>query len=101
MPVHLSSSKLLYKIHFNLKLSGCNRVLPLVTYSVNTVFSKMLTSFCVLFCRNGEVDHASYIHPFIYSKLMPTKSDMLEKVAFYQSEGISLSDSPFFPVKFR
>ncbi|XP_057785158.1 uncharacterized protein LOC131002701 isoform X2 [Salvia miltiorrhiza] len=40
---------------------------------------------CSLVFRNGEVNHASYIHPFIYSKLMQTKSDMLEKVAFYQS----------------
>ncbi|KAH6763750.1 hypothetical protein C2S51_014999 [Perilla frutescens var. frutescens] len=40
---------------------------------------------CSLVFTNGEVNHASYIHPFIYSKLMQTKSDMLEKVAFYQS----------------
>lgn len=56
----------------------------------------MLTFFCILFCRNGEVNHASYIHPFIYSKLMQTKSDVLEKVAFHHSAGIFVSDSQFF-----
>ncbi|KAI3464451.1 hypothetical protein Pfo_021114 [Paulownia fortunei] len=34
---------------------------------------------------NGEVNHASYIHPFIYSKLIQTKNDVLEKTASYQS----------------
>ncbi|KAL1533687.1 hypothetical protein AAHA92_33540 [Salvia divinorum] len=40
---------------------------------------------CSLVFRNGEVNHASYIHPFIYCKLMQTKSDMLDKVVFDQS----------------
>lgn len=43
---------------------------------------------CSLVFTNGEVNHASYIHPFIYSKLMQTKSDMLEKVASYQSAAL-------------
>lgn len=44
-----------------------------------------LKNACSLVFTNGEVNHVSYIHPFIYSKLMHTKSDMLEKVAFHQS----------------
>ncbi|KAL8482041.1 hypothetical protein ACS0TY_028261 [Phlomoides rotata] len=34
---------------------------------------------------NGEVNHASYIHPFVYSKLMQTKNEVLGKTTSCQS----------------
>ncbi|KAK6132390.1 hypothetical protein DH2020_033829 [Rehmannia glutinosa] len=38
-----------------------------------------------LVLMNGEVNHASYIHPYIYSKLMQTKKDVLEKTTTCRS----------------
>ncbi|KAK6114794.1 hypothetical protein DH2020_007063 [Rehmannia glutinosa] len=38
-----------------------------------------------LVLMNGEVNHASYIHPYIYSKLMQTKKDALEKTTTCRS----------------
>ncbi|KAG8378328.1 hypothetical protein BUALT_Bualt08G0126000 [Buddleja alternifolia] len=37
---------------------------------------------------NGNGDPTSYVHPFVYRRLMQTKDDMLEKTAFYQSAGL-------------
>ncbi|KAL6515595.1 hypothetical protein OROHE_018629 [Orobanche hederae] len=47
---------------------------------------QMSTSSPVLI--NGEVNHASYIHPSIYCKLMQTKKDMIGKSASCQSAAL-------------
>ncbi|KAL6512080.1 hypothetical protein OROGR_021677 [Orobanche gracilis] len=47
---------------------------------------QMSTSSPVLI--NGEVNHASSIHPFIYCKLMQTKKDMIGKSASCQSAAL-------------
>ncbi|KAL0314248.1 UNVERIFIED_CONTAM: Lysine-specific demethylase 4B [Sesamum angustifolium] len=46
--------------------------------------SRQMTN-CSLMLTNGEVNHASYVHPFIYSKMMQSRSNMLDKTPFYQS----------------
>ncbi|KAL0438023.1 UNVERIFIED_CONTAM: histone H3-lysine(4) N-trimethyltransferase ATX1 [Sesamum latifolium] len=46
--------------------------------------SQQMTN-CSLMLTNGEVNHASYVHPFIYSKMMQSRSNMLDKTPFYQS----------------
>ncbi|KAK4413254.1 histone H3-lysine(4) N-trimethyltransferase ATX1 [Sesamum alatum] len=46
--------------------------------------SRQMTN-CSLMLTNGEANHASYVHPFIYSKMMQTRSNMLDRTPFYQS----------------
>ncbi|KAL0326260.1 UNVERIFIED_CONTAM: hypothetical protein Sradi_5195300 [Sesamum radiatum] len=46
--------------------------------------SRQMTN-CSLILTNGEVNHSSYVHPFIYSKMMQSRSNMLDKTPFYQS----------------
>ncbi|KAL0351419.1 UNVERIFIED_CONTAM: histone H3-lysine(4) N-trimethyltransferase ATX1 [Sesamum calycinum] len=48
--------------------------------------SRQMTN-CSLMLTNGEVNHSSYVHPFIYSKMMQSRSNMLDKTPFYQSGG--------------
>ncbi|CAA0809914.1 PHD finger family protein [Striga hermonthica] len=46
--------------------------------------SQQMTSFSPVLI-NGESSHTSYIHPFIYSKLMQTKKEVLERAASCQT----------------
>ncbi|GER37777.1 Phd finger protein, partial [Striga asiatica] len=46
--------------------------------------SQQMTSFSPVLI-NGESSHMSYIHPFIYSKLMQTKKEVLERDASCQT----------------
>ncbi|KAL9173307.1 hypothetical protein ABFS82_03G105000 [Erythranthe guttata] len=49
-----------------------------------TKHSQQMTR-CSLVLTNGGVNHASYVHPFVYSKLLQTKNDLNEKTASHHS----------------